>query len=32
MIFFSQVYRKDFEEDGVVCDPLKASHIIPVNS
>lgn len=23
------VYRKDYEIDGIVCDPMKASHIIP---
>ncbi|XP_065059472.1 ceramide transfer protein-like [Rhopilema esculentum] len=23
-----KVYRKDFEVDGIVCDPLKASHIV----
>ena len=25
-----QVFRKDFEIDGIVCDPMKAEHVITV--
>jgi len=29
-ILFSQVYRRDYEEGGVVLDPMKATHTVQV--
>ena len=29
-IFFVQVYRRDYEEGGIVLDPMKATHTVNV--